>query len=315
MNNVKRWRSWAVLAFAVGIFLVLGSGCNRKHTLSSEGKLQIIATLFPQYDFAREIGGDLVEVSLLLPPGMESHSYDPTLADMRKISRADLLLYTGPQMEVWVGELIGGLEEAPVTIVDLSQGIALLHEEHHHGEEGHHHEGDPHIWTSPVLARKMVDHIVEALCQADPLHEEVYRQNGAAYCAKLEALDGKFRSLVAEAPCREIYFGGRFALIYFAEEYGLSYHAAFDSCSSETEPSFSVMASMIQAIHEEEIPVIYYEELSEPRIARAISEDTGAEPLLLHSCHNLSKAEWDQGCTYLSLMEQNLEHLRKGLYP
>ncbi len=316
---MKRIRPAIFLFCLISVLLFLTSACSTSKESDQEEnkKLTIVASLFPQYDFAREIAGEYADVTLLLPPGVESHSYDPTLADMIRISQADLFLYTGPYMEVWVEEMVKSIRREPVRIVDVSQGIQLIREEEHHPHEetegGHHHELDPHIWTSPVLAQKMADNILAALCAADPAHQAVYQENAAAYRSRLQELDVSFRSLVQETERTEIFFGGRFALLYFCEEYGLTCHAAYDSCSSESEPSFAVMAEMIDEVREEGIAVIYYEELSEPRIARAICEDTGAQPLLLHSCHNLSKEEWENGCTYLSLMEQNLANLRRGL--
>ena len=160
----------------------------------------------------------------------------------------------------------------------------------------------------------MVETITDALCAADPAHAETYRTNCEAYQAELMELDAEFEALVDGAVRREICFGGRFALHYFAKRYGLSCIAAYDSCSSETEPSAKAVAEITDAILEDGIPVIYYEELVDPKVARSIAEDTGCAMLLLHSCHNVSKEELDAGATYLSLMRQNLENLKTGLY-
>ncbi len=300
---------------------LLLTGCVPAQAWESSGKLTVVATLFPQYDFARQIGGEHIQLHLLLPPGVESHSYEPTPADMVRLNQSDLFLYTGRYMEPWAERLSDTLE-GDVTVVDVSQGIQLdeedAHEGHDHGaESGHDHDDhggyDPHIWTSPVNAMQMVETIRDAFCEADPANAASYQANAQAYLEQLSELDASFRQLVETAPRKEIIFGGRFALHYFAKEYGISYEAAFDSCSSETEPSVGVMAHLVDHIRQERIPVVYYEELVDPKVARILCEETGAKPLLFHSCHNVSKEELKQGVTYLSLMEKNLENLKEGL--
>ena len=153
----------------------------------------------------------------------------------------------------------------------------------------------------------MVDDIAAALCAADPENAGEYQTAAAEYKGRLDALDERFSEVVETGKRREIVFGGRFALHYFAERYGL------DSCSGETEPSAGAVAQIIRAIETDGVPVIYYEELTDPKVARSIAEETGAKPLLLHSCHNVSREELQNGATYLSLMEQNVENLREGL--
>lgn len=290
------------------------TGCAPAPASSSPAgkeKLTVYATLFPQYDFAREIAGDRAEVILLLPPGVESHSFEPTPADIAGISKSDLLLYTGDAMEPWAAKLIVGDLPDTVRAVDLSQGVALLAEEHE--EEGHAHPFDPHIWTSPVNAMIMARTVVSALCEADPEGAEAYRANGERYLAELESLDDEIRTIVSQAKRRELVFGGRFAFHYFTAEYGLTAYSAYDSCSEETEPSAKAVSEVIGRVREDHLPVVYYEELTEPKVARSIAQETGAKLLLLHSCHNLSKDELAAGESYLSLMKQNAQNLREGL--
>lgn len=301
-----RKQGWMVLLVAV----LLLSGCTHAQAQKPEGgRLQIVASLFPQYDFARQIAGEYAQVELLLPPGVESHSFEPTPADMIRIHQSDLFLYTGQYMEPWAQQMISGLEGETV-VVDVSEHIQLDEEEH--GD--HDHGGfDPHIWTSPVNAKQMVENIAQALMEADPAHAQEYQENADAYQRQLDALDAQFREVVANGKRREIVFGGRFALHYFAKEYGLDYLAAFDSCSHESEPSARTVARIVDEVESKRIPVIYYEELVDPKVARVLSEETGAKPLLLHSCHNLSRDEMESGATYLSLMEQNAQNLKEGL--
>lgn len=291
-------------------FLLAGCAQNQGGiTASPEAekgdKLQIVATLFPQYDFARQIAGDKAEVILLLPPGVESHSFEPTPSDIIKINRSDLFVYTGDTMEVWAGRIIDGMKSAgsESLVLDVSQGIDLT-------DDG---VVDPHIWTDPVNAEAMSANILEALCSLDPANTDYYRANAAGFSAALSDLDAEFQTIVNNGKRNKIIFGSRFALHYFVKRYGLTAESAFDSCSSETEPSVRAVAELIERIKNEEIPVIYYAELEDPKVARAISAETGAKLLLFHSCHNVTKEELEEGVTYLSLMKQNAEHLKEGL--
>ncbi|MGN1059270.1 MAG: metal ABC transporter substrate-binding protein [Clostridia bacterium] len=283
---------------------------------SDSGKLKIVATLFPQYDFAREIAGDAAEVTLLLPPGAESHSYEPSPADVMAINQADLFIYTGDAMEAWVAPLLDSLEGDPA-ILNISEGIELHEPVHETAQDeanhDHDHDVDPHVFTNPRFAIQMAENLENKLGEIDPAGREAYKARGAAYRAELAALDQEFRDIVASAKNHKLIFGGRFAFLYFTEEYGLTYDAAYDSCSSEAEPSAADMARLIDTVRKENIPVVYYEELSNPKTARLICEETGAKPLLLHSCHNISKDELKNGATYLSLMQMNAAHLKEGL--
>lgn len=318
------------------ILCLTACGKTEKYKNLDPNKVTIIATLFPQYDFARQIAGEYANVVLLLPPGMESHSYDPSPADMIAIQSADIFLYTGESMENWAADIIEGVEET-VHVVDLSYHIPLVKEEeieaeyesthyenthkeegeeykeHQHTHTGHTHIYDPHIWTNPVYAEIMAEDIANALIESDPAHAVEYQENVRAYIAELKNLDQEIRNTVANAKYKEVFFGGRFAMYYFTKEYGLSYEAVYDSCSSETEPSVRAVIHMVEEIKEKEIPAIYYEELVDPRIARTIAEETGCQMLLWHSCHSVSKKELEEGVTYLDLMKQNVSHLKIGL--
>lgn len=308
------------------VLLLIFPGCSLRDTQMAStdpngpktGQLRVVTTLFPQYDFVRQIAGEKAHVSLLLPLGMESHAYEPSPADVIAISHADLFVYTGDYMEGWVSGILESVG-THVTVLDVSQGIPLDMEGHGHEEpehfagDGHHHEVDPHIWTSPVNARKMVDLIVQALCEADPQNAAYYQGNARVYQQKLEQLDEDIRTVIAGSAHNPLFFGGTFPFHYFFEEYSLEYEAAYDNCSGETEPSVAVMIQMIREMRQDQIPVIYYEELVDPKIARSIAEETGAQMLLFHSCHNVSQHDFEEGVTYLSLMRQNIEHLKIGL--
>lgn len=296
---------------------------TQNHSASDKKKqLTIVATLFPQYDFAREVAGEKANVTLLLPPGMESHSFEPTPGDIITIQNSDIFLYTGDEMEPWAAGIAADLNNQ-VFVANLSEGIQLAKEpgeEHQHEieeqhHEKHHHSYNPHIWTSPVLAMEMVKNIEKALIQTDPDNQAYYEDNTRNYLSQLQKLDDTFRELTANPSHRTVYIGSRFSLYYFMKEYHLSYVAAYDSCEEEAEPSIKRVLSMIQDMRKDNIPAIYYEELTEPYVAKTIAESADAKPLLFHSCHNVSQSELDLGVTYLSLMEQNAKNLKKGLEP
>ena len=290
------------------ILCLLLCGCAGKNTDGE--KLQIVASLFPQYDFAREICGDKADVTLLLPYGTDSHSYAPTPADMIRIGSADLFLYTGDAMEPWAAKLSGNTAGA---LTDVSKGAKLLSGvgAHSHAEEEAASDTDPHIWTNPQNAMIMAENICNAVCEKDPENAAFYKENAAEYIEKLRTLDTEIERIVSEGARQKMVFGGHFAARYFTERYDLSHVSAFDGCGHDADPSPKTLVRIITEIKEEGISAVYYEELSTPRTAKLIAEETGAALLLFHSCHNLSKEE--SGETYLSLMQKNAENLKIGL--
>lgn len=278
---------------------------------NQNGRLQIVASLFPQYDFAREICGDKADITLLLPAGMDSHSYEPTPRDIVTLSEASLFLYTGENMEPWAARLS---ENVKGQILDVSKGVTLLDGGNiHHAktQESASASTDPHIWTNPQNAIIMVDNICAAVCSLDPDNAAFYTENANRYKNELSALDAEFESVVKNGKRTKLIFGGHFAMRYFTHRYGLTYESAFDSCAGEAEPSAQTVMHLIEHIREEQIPAVYYEELSTPQTAKLLADETGTQMLLLHSCHNISKEEQNE--TYLSLMKKNLENLKIGL--
>lgn len=279
------------------------------------GKLQIVCTLFPQYDFTRQLVGEKAEVILLLTPGTDSHSYDPSPVDMVKINESDLFIYTGELMESWATDVVASLDEK-VEVLNLSEGINLRQSEDKyssHAQEEHDHSADPHIWTSPVNAMQITEQICAKICEIDPENASLYQENKEAYLEKLNALDAGIRQITAAAENKTIVMCDRFAMLYFCEEYGLDYIAAFDACTSNAEPSPAVIVEITKAVKEKNIRAVFCAELSNRKVAQAVSEQTGAEVLELHSCHNLSAENFDAGETYLSLMNRNAENLKIAL--
>lgn len=317
--------------FAVLLALTLAAGlcgCADRQR-AEDGRLQVVCSVFPYYDFARQIGGEDVDVTLLVAAGKETHSFEPTPLDVITLSQADVFLYNGGESEAWVDDILSAAgENIAVTLPLMPQVSALAeewaegmegaHDEHDHDHDHETHDSDDieydeHVWTSPVLAKALCQAICDALCQADPAHREGYQARLTDYLAQLDGLDAAFREVVEAGHRRLLVFGDRFPLLYFCKEYGLDYRAAFHGCASDTEPSLATLKYLIDKVEDEEIPVVYTIELSSRKVADAIAETTGAKVLTFHSCQTVSRTEFDGGATYLSLMEQNVEALREGL--
>ncbi|MBQ8026881.1 MAG: zinc ABC transporter substrate-binding protein [Clostridia bacterium] len=295
--------------------LVCFAACGGENKKAESEKLSIVCTLFPQYDFVRELVGDKADITLLLTPGTDSHSYDPSPVDMVKINECDLFIYTGETMEAWAANIIQSLSDS-VAVLSLPKPVAL--EAHtfansSHAQEDHDHSADPHIWTSPVNAMLIVQEICAKLCEIDPENVDCYKSNEESYLEKLELLDDKIRSITSAAQNKKIIMCDRFAMLYFCEEYGLDYIAALDACTSNTEPSPAVIVEITNEVRQKNIPAVFCAELSNRKVANAVAEQTGAQVLELHSCHNLSSDDFDAGETYLSLMYRNAENLKIAL--
>ena len=319
-------RIFAALLSALVLLTASGCGAARKQ---DDGRLQVVCSLFPYYDFVRAIGGEYVAPTLLIPAGRETHSFEPTPLDVIEVAEADVFIYNGGEGEFWVSEILGAAGENISEVVCMMDHIDALEEEivegmqghdhhdhdHDHEADEHHHEitYDEHIWTSPVGAKELCRAICEALCRADSTHADTYRANLDAYLAELDKLDAAFRSAVDGSDRCTLVFGDRFPLLYFCKTYGLDYRAAFHGCAGDTEPSLATLKYLIDKVDEEDIPIVYTIELSSRRVANAIAETTGAAVRTFHSCQSVTRQEFDGGATYLSLMWENVSVLKEGL--
>ena len=312
--------------------LLLG-GCNGRAEPPQDGRLNVVCSLFPYYDFVRAIGGEHVEATLLVPAGRETHSFEPTPLDVITVANADVFLYNGGESEYWVEQILGSAgADIPVTAAMMDHVEALEeeivegmegHGHDHEHEHGHHEEGedehhreityDEHIWTSPVAAKGICRAICEALCQADGEHADDYQANLEQYLDELDRLDRAFAETAAQGKRCTLVFGDRFPLLYFCKTYGLDYRAAFHGCAGDTEPSLATLKYLIDKVSDEDIPVVYTIEMSSRKIADAIAETTGAKVRTFHSCQTVSRQEFDRGATYLELMWENVDALKEGL--
>ena len=309
------------VAFALCLLLLLSLAACGAPTARGEG-IQVVATLFPQYDFARNIAGERATVELLLDVGADAHSYDPTPADIMAIAGADLFIYTGGDMELWAEKLLASADiqkaigSGSLRVLDLSQLVELLCTQGHDEGEGHDHahgEYDPHIWTSPDNAQDMVNAITHALIDLDPDGMTEYKANAAAYTAELVLLADELETMLADARQDTGYFGGSFAFAYLFHDADLSHMSVFEGCASHAEASAADIAAVVSAAKASGARYVLYDSPSEEKTAKTVAAEVGAELLRLHAIHNITKKEFDAGEDYCSLMRQNIEALRKAL--
>ena len=279
----------------------------------NNSKLKIVASIFPQYDFARQLAKDKADISMLVTPGAETHGFEPTVSHMKEISDCDIFIYTGGDSDMWIESLLESVDNPDMTVISLVDIVKDGdHETHEHDHHGHSHF-DEHVWTSPENSIEICREITRVLSEKDPENKGFYESNLRSYTGDLESLDKEFEEVCENAKRRTLVFGDRFPLTHFSHHYHLEYAAAFSGCSDDTEPSASTVAGLIDKVKSENIPVVFKTELSSDAIARTVAADTGAEILTFYSCHNISKSDFESGETYLSLMNKNIESLRKAL--
>lgn len=306
-------------------------GCSYKKP--ERDKLSIVTTCFPPYDFARAVAGDSADIKMLINTGAEAHSYEPAPMDIASIQNCDIFICIGNEDEVWVDKVLDSIDTSHIKVIRLIDHVNLLEEkavagaspnghDHHHHDHDHGNNDDTvtsenadgHIWTSPSNALLCLYSVKNALCDAVPNNSELYNNNYENYRRKLSELDRQFVKLMENAKRNAIVIADRFPFRYLAHDYGIEYFAAFSGCSSESEPSIYTMAYLMDEITEHDMNVVFCLEFSTKRLAEKLCNATGARMLTLHSCHNVSKDDFEKGVTYADLMEENLNNLREALY-
>ena len=280
-------------------------------------KLSIVTTAFAQYDFARQIAGDNAELTMLLSPGEESHTYEPTPNDIAEIRNCDLFVYGGGESEKWVDTILSSVE-SDVKTVKMMDVVELYEEEHEHSEDEHNHEHetteyDEHVWTSPENAIIICDEICKALTEIDSENADEYNANNERYAEALKNLSEEIRETVSTSKNNSIAIADRFPMRYFCEEYNINYIAAFPGCSAQVEANPVSIANIKNYIRENAIDVVFKVDLSTGLVAETVSELTGAEIMTLYSCHVISLEDYENGETYISLMERNLNSVKTAL--
>lgn len=312
---------------------------------AGDGKLQVVTTIFPEYDWVREIAGlgansvdksaaDGIELTMLLDNGVDLHSFQPTAADIAKISTCDMFIYVGGESDFWVDDALKESINKNMVVIDLLdvlgdsvkeeevvEGMQEEEEEHEHGEadadeEEEGPEYDEHVWLSLKDSQTLCSEIAKKLGEIDPEHAEAYNANAENYVTKLAALDQEYQSAVDNAKVKTILFGDRFPFRYMADDYGIDYYAAFAGCSAETEASFETVIFLSGKVDELKLPAICTIENSDQKIANTIKDNTTSkdqEIIAFNSLQSTTLKNVEEGATYIGAMEDNLQVLKNAL--
>jgi len=300
----------AILAITIIIpissFYVWNSDQSFISALSDSTEISVITSFYPLYDFTKEIGQDKVSVSLLVPPGIEPHDWEPTVNDLQKIHQSDLIIINGIGFENWVDNI--DTVNSNVMIVDTSKGIAIMDSDLLEENSGHddHLKGDPHIWLNPLMAKTQISNIADALVSIDPVNEKFYRQNAKSYQEKLDALDKKIKNELSSCKKDFIAFHGAFS--YFAIEYGLNQHTITASNEPQAEPTSKTLENIINLAQKYGINIIFTEEAVYIRTSQVIANEIGGKVLVLSPIEIMEK-----NSNYLMKMENNLSNLKEAL--
>jgi len=325
------------LVFVAFLVVVLGAIFGFRNMKQRDEKVTIVATNFPAYDFARAVAGDKAEVKMLIKPGAEVHSFEPSPQDIIDIKNSEMFIYVGGHSDEWVEDVLVDINADETKIFKMTDVVDVVaedtehvyeHEHHHdeehdHGEEheheheeeqeGHEHEYDEHVWTSLRNSQKIIAGIKDSLVEVSPENEAVFEENAKKYSDKLADLDQKFQNIVDNGKRKTIIFGDRFPLRYFVDDYGLDYYAAFPGCSEQTEASSQTIAQLTEKVKSENIPVVFKIEMSSGKIADTIANETGAKVLTFDAAHNISSEDFESGRSYAMIMEDNLKALKEAL--
>jgi len=295
--------------------LVLIFSCQQaKDPGRNDKKLNVIATIFPVYDFARHIGGDKITLAMLLPPGTDAHHYELKPDDIIKVTNADVFLFTNFELEQWAYKIIGASDKnTRLQAVETGNGAMMLRlnkEEDDH--EAHPAGFDPHIWLDMDNAQKMVDNITSAFIKKDPRNSDYYLKNAGDYKRQLADMDQKYRTTLAACKTRTVLHAGHWAFAYLTSRYHLKYIAAYN-VFADAEPAPQKIFALIDQIKNENVSHVYYEDMMNPRLAKTIARETGTGLLKLNNGHDVTRTDLEKGETFLALMEKNLVNFQKGL--
>lgn len=330
-----------ITALLLALFVLVGAlaGCGKQNDTNKTDKLSIVTTIFPEYDWVREILGDKAdnaEITMLLDNGVDLHSYQPTADDIVKISDCDLFIYVGGESDGWVEDALRNAANRNMKVINLlevlgdsvktEEIVEGMQEEEHEHEDAHAHddaeeheheeEADEHVWLSLKNAKMLVRVISKALQELDPDNKDIYAANADAYVKKLSALDAEYQAAVDAASNKTILFGDRFPFRYLVDDYGLRYYAAFVGCSAETEAGFDTISFLAKRVDEWKLPCVLTIEGAQHKIAETIVQNTTAKNqkvLTMDSMQSTTTQDVKNGTTYLSVMEKNLSVLKEAL--
>ena len=324
-----------ITVLLLALFMLVGAlaGCGKQNDTNQTDKLSIVTTIFPEYDWVREILGDKAdnaEITMLLDNGVDLHSYQPTADDIVKISDCDLFIYVGGESDEWVEDALRNAANRNMKVINLLEVLGdsvkteeivegMQEEEHEHEdveEHEHEEEADEHVWLSLKNAKMLVRVISKALQELDPDNKDIYAANADAYVKKLSALDAEYQTAVDAASNKTILFGDRFPFRYLVDDYGLRYYAAFVGCSAETEAGFETISFLAKRVDELKLPCVLTIEGAQHKIAETIVRNTTAKNqkvLTMDSMQSTTSKDVKNGTTYLSVMEKNLSVLKEAL--
>lgn len=310
----------ALLAIAMAMVL---TGCigQAEPAKPDAGRLNVVVSFYPIYDFAKNVGGDKVGITALIPTGVEPHDFEPSPGTMKAIGAADIFIYNGAGMEQWVDRVVAASDNKGLAVVDSSKGITLIAatagHSHHEGEAEHHEHThdemgyDPHIWLDPVNAKKQVSNIRDAFIKADPANADYYSKNAAAYIARLDALDSDIRATMGKCRKKEIIITHA-TLGYFCARYGCV-QIPITGVQHEAEPSPADIAEIIDEAKENNASMVFFESLVSPKTAELIAGEIGGGVAVFNSIHGLTDEERKAGKDYVSLMEENIKSISVAL--
>lgn len=314
--NINRL-SALVCACTLSLSLLTGCGTQPADTAAGDGRLRVLTSFYPMYDFACKIGGDCIDVTNMVPSGTEPHDWEPSTNDLKNLEKADVFIYNGADMEPWADDLLVSRSDT-LRVVEASENVELRttdgeheHAHEHEGADHHHGDFDPHVWLDPENAKIEMEAIRDALCAADPENSTVFQSNYEKYDAELDALDAEFREKLAPLPNRTIVVAHE-AFGYLCDAYGLT-QVGIEGLSPDSEPDPGRMAKVIDFVREHSISTIFFEELVSPKVAEAIASETGAQAKMLSPLEGLSDEQAAAGADYFSVMHDNLAALMEAL--
>ena len=314
--NINRL-SALVCACTLSLSLLTGCGTQPADTAADDGRLRVLTSFYPMYDFACKIGGDCIDVTNMVPSGTEPHDWEPSTNDLKNLEKADVFIYNGADMEPWADDLLVSRSDT-LHVVEASENVELRttdgeheHAHEHEGADHHHGDFDPHVWLDPENAKIEMEAIRDALCAADPENSTVFQSNYEKYAAELDALDAEFREKLAPLPNRTIVVAHE-AFGYLCDAYGLT-QVGIEGLSPDSEPDPGRMAEVIDFVRDHNISTIFFEELVSPKVAEAIASETGAQAKMLSPLEGLSDEQAAAGADYFSVMHDNLAALMEAL--
>jgi zinc transport system substrate-binding protein len=303
------WLSAVLVLPLFGLVIIFGCISNDQISDTEQNeKVQVVASFYPLYDFAMNVGGERVEITTLIPNGVEPHDFEPSPGDIIALENADIFVYNGAGMEMWIDSLLESTNNGDLIVVDTSESVELIEYGNSEGEEGKY---DPHIWLDPVLAKQQVAVIMDALIEADPEGKEYYEQNAEEYMAKLDALDANISTVMVTCKKKDILITHA-TLAYFCKEYGCN-QIPVTGVNPEAEPSAQDIVKIIEQAREQNISVVFFEKLINPATAQTIAEEINGTTMVFNSVHGLTEEEKAAGMDYVSLMEENLDKIREAL--